>query len=505
MYDVIVIGAGFGGLTCAANLAKYGKKVLLLEKVHHIGGTSYIFKRDGYYFPMGPLSFSSPEVVLKILRAIGVEQLPRFIRNQFRLVAPGLDIMYSQPFHDLKMQLKAAFKGEERGIDAFFDELEILNQTINDLEIWNPEYRVEKISNKRELDSASGKKLELLKKYSLIPAQEVLKKYIRDRSLQNFLGTQGTYTPRMSMFLLAIMWRLVSEMGIWFPSGGIHGILDSIYGIFSTGGGEARLSTPVKEIRIDNERAQGVMTAKGNVFEAKWVVSNVDYKKTFLELIPAQKVPKEFLELVENRPYFGSELCVYLGIDPQKVKLDGLGAQHLFYRKLVKSEAEFDLTDFDNREIEIYLLSQNAPDATPPEKASLILRVGFPYDFFEEWGLGEKKRKKGYLEFKKKLAEKLVKTVEILMPGLTSSIEVMEIATPLTYQDWGQRYRGSIAGWSWAAENNKKFSKKLLIETPIQNLLMVGMYSAAELFLGGVPTAMHTGYLASQIILNDST
>ncbi|MDD1777286.1 MAG: hypothetical protein LUQ65_03885, partial [Candidatus Helarchaeota archaeon] len=177
------------------------------------------------------------------------------------------------------------------------------------------------------------------------------------------------------------------------------------------------------------------------------------------------------------------------------------GVQHLFYRKTVKAEAEIDLTDFDNREIEIYFLSQNAPDATPPEKAALILRVGFPYDFFEDWRLGEKKRKKGYLEFKKSLAANLIKTAESILPGLSSAIEVMEIATPLTYQDWGQRFRGSIAGWSWAAEDSEKFPKKILIETPIQNLLMVGMYSATELFLGGVPTAMYTGYLASQLIL----
>jgi len=60
IHDVVVIGAGIGGLTCAAKLAKNGLEVLVLEKNPHIGGTSFIFKRDEYYFPMGPLSFSFP-------------------------------------------------------------------------------------------------------------------------------------------------------------------------------------------------------------------------------------------------------------------------------------------------------------------------------------------------------------------------------------------------------------------------------------------------------------
>ncbi len=59
-YDVIVIGAGIGGLSCAAFLVNGGRRVLVLEKGPHIGGTSHIFRRGGFGFPMGPLSFSFP-------------------------------------------------------------------------------------------------------------------------------------------------------------------------------------------------------------------------------------------------------------------------------------------------------------------------------------------------------------------------------------------------------------------------------------------------------------
>jgi phytoene dehydrogenase-like protein len=94
-----------------------------------------------------------------------------------------------------------------------------------------------------------------------------------------------------------------------------------------------------------------------------------------------------------------------------------------------------------------------------------------------------------------------VETADHLLPGLSSSIEVMEAATPLTYQDWGHRRLGSIAGWTWSADKTGELPGKLLVETPIPNLLTAGIYAATELFLGGVPTALHTGTLAARLIL----
>lgn len=118
--------------------------------------------------------------------------------------------------------------------------------------------------------------------------------------------------------------------------------------------------------------------------------------------------------------------------------------------------------------------------------------------------MGEKKRRPEYQEYKNRLAEEVVQAAEKILPGLSSSIEAMEAATPLTYQDWGNRFQGSIAGWTWGAKNKHITGNKLLIRTPIPNLLMAGIYAASELFLGGVPTAVHTGCLAAKLIMGSN-
>jgi phytoene dehydrogenase-like protein len=159
------------------------------------------------------------------------------------------------------------------------------------------------------------------------------------------------------------------------------------------------------------------------------------------------------------------------------------------------------LEDFDNREMEICLWSDKVPDLIPSGKAALILRVGFPYDHFSNYWNGEKKRKENYKPYKQRLALSLIKTAEHILPGIRSAIEVMEVATPLTYQDWGQRHFGSLAGWTWSVKNEESIGGKILVETPIPNILMAGIYAASELFLGGVPTAIYTGSLAAESIL----
>ena len=96
MLDTIIIGAGIGGLVSAAKLLKENKKIVIFEKIHHIGGTSFIFTRGDYIFPMGPLSFSFPNIVNDILKNLGIQNDIQHKRSHFQLISPEMDIIYSQ-------------------------------------------------------------------------------------------------------------------------------------------------------------------------------------------------------------------------------------------------------------------------------------------------------------------------------------------------------------------------------------------------------------------------
>ena len=504
-YDVIVIGAGFGGLSCAALCARRGLKVLVLEKKPRAGGTSSVFYRQGFTFPMGALGFSHKYVVMDLLDRLGVAEQPSFTRNHYRLVNPDLDIQYSVPLREFQLELRESFPWE-RGIKSVLNDLESVIKLVKDIHIWHPHYSLEGMAGRH---TGSGRdlkrRIDAVLKASNTSAERFLRRHVTDPLLKCLLGSMGTQPPRYSLLNMAIMWNIMCGEGIWTPSCGVHGLADLIRDTFQEAGGDLILGRPVRDIHIRNGRAVGVATEGGEVFEASWVVSNADAKKTFLTLVNEGGLPDPYIQGIRAVPYTGSEMCVYLGVDPRMVDLSEMTTRHLFYQHKIPEDFYPGLEDFDYREMEICYWSKGGVGLVPPVNVGLVLRMGFPYEHFQHYRTGDKLRSPEYRTYKRDMTVAMIQTAENVLPGLRSAVRVRESATPLTYRDWGQRYRGSIAGWTWGVQDHRIFQGKLLVRTPVPNLLLAGIYAASELFLGGVPTAVHTGRLAAEYILSQGS
>jgi phytoene dehydrogenase-like protein len=492
--DVVVIGAGLGGLACGAKLARSGFRVLILERKPHPGGTSYVFERKGYTFPMGPLGFGFPGRVRHFLNEAGADPGLELRRAHYQFLSPGLDIVYSRPLRELEAALARRFPGEAAGLAGFMAELEACLRSAGREADANPDF----LAGRRRSEAlrAGG-----VPSRPDVPSAERLGFHLHDPRLRAFLGTMGSGEPSLSLGHLAFMWRVMAEEGIWFPEAGVRALADRLAEAFRNAGGDLRLGSPVGRIEAAGGLAKAVVTERGDCFETRWVVSNADAKRTLLDLVEPGALDPAELDRVRRVPYSESELCVYLGLDPGRVDWGRMRARHLFFRKRPGLSRPAAPDDFEGAEIEICRWDEGSAGLVPEGKAALVLRAGFPFDAVEPWRTGVKARREGYRAAKAGLAGKLVETAEAALPGLASAVEVMEAATPLTYLDWGGRVRGSVAGWDWSAASLAAFPRKLLVETSVGNLLLAGVYAASELFLGGVPTALHTGLLAADLVL----
>jgi prolycopene isomerase len=483
-WDIIIVGAGMGGLTAAAYLAKAGLHVLVLDRNPHPGGTAYAYHRKNFTFPMGPLGFSHPELIQKTLNHLEVGENLNLSRVHYRLRAFALDIPISLPFDAMARELIEIFPEESEGVKKFFrDPLDMHPSS---------DFSTHKLSD--------------------ISASEYLHHLVKDWRLRRILGSIGTREPYSSLPLLAAMWDLICSRGIWYPSEGMQSFCDRIVRAVKKNSGEIQLGAEVVKIHIEKEEVRGVTLMDGTKIHSRTIISNADYKNTFTKLVDSDAIPMDWLHAISHARQTNSIFQVCLGVDKDQADLSAFQkASRIIFKRQTENNfgeegldwnaPEIDIKAFASQEMEVSLWGKDWDTLSSDGKASIVIRAEADYTHFAKYRLGWRKRSPNYQEYKTRLARALIREVGHLIPGIEKAIVVMDVATPLTFEDQGGRSEGAVAGWSWDYDDLREDQPKELIRTPIQGLYMAGYQAFSALFKGGVPTAMESGKRAAEAVL----
>jgi prolycopene isomerase len=489
-YDVIVMGAGMGGLTAAALLAKKGLKTLLLEKEDQVGGYVVSFKRHGFTFDAtGAFVGGCHEggEFCQILNEIGAHREIEFIPiRHVRNVYPGFEI-HLRPggFHSYTDALFDLFPQEEKGLKTYLsmvkrigDEIKSYSEITTLQKIFFPFYfrnlvRFHRYSHQKILDNLFG-------------GEEI------KMALHSLPVTEPP--SRLSFLFLAVMINKALVEGVFYPKGGMGKISGAMANAFVRSGGEIHLQTEADQILIKEGRVGGVMTKDREIFQAPLVVSNVNPNRS------VKMLPLEFRRFLAKKwgrlEYSLSCFILYVATD---LDLRGMDLPYFTYLRSLSDLEEEDRI-LQRGEIPqsptmmVSIPTMLDPSLAPPGQHVLSVLINVPYHYQERWGGGDPER---YRRIKEDFSQKILRQLELkLIPGLRDHLLFYEAATPLTLE----RYTGNELGamYGLASTPQQVGNLRPPHETPIPGLYQVGHYTRPS---HGIVGASLSGFIAGRIIL----
>ncbi len=442
-YDVIIIGAGIGGLICGTRLAKNGLKVLIIEKHDKPGGCVTSIKRKGVNFDMGAHLIGSCNrtgIFGRILHDLGVEvdfiQLDPSDRFNFN----GEVFEVPKDLDDYIAKLKAMFPSEEKKLDIF------IKDTLKIFRTFTKEDTLERCKN--------------------VTYDEYLNRYFNDSKLKGILSAQSLYVglPSKRVALLPMVFMLISYWrdGAFYPRQGTQSLPDALMRRFKALSGDILLNNEVSKIIIQDQKVSGVIATNSIYFSAHSVVSNADAASTFLELVGKEHLEDAFIKHLQKLRYSFSSFLFYCALENAKdLELLNLTGWH---------HAGYDIND-SYRDSFCVFIPTLLKDAVDDIVAIEILRP-FPYDYdeYEKWD------NKKWQEIKSSLErESLDKIKEMLGAKVEKNILFYGSAGPRAIMKYTKNTHGAIYGWEMAPD--QILQNRLDNITPIENLYLAGHWT----------------------------
>jgi phytoene dehydrogenase-like protein len=475
-YDVVVIGAGGGGLAAASTLAQAGRSVLLIEKHYKVGGQMVTFDRGDYTFEaslhaldgfMGPFALMSVGLLDPLFPATNAVELIKSEPFMYRSIYPDFTFDTPSDAKEYEAAMKAVWPEEAAAIDAIFNNLGPLG----------------------------------ILAYGNDTVADFLHTYTDNEQIISVLTTLAAFVgggpSQLDSFTFIGMWMGYNLYGYHYLIGGSQSISDALEAKIRNAGGTILLNTLATKIVVEDGHATQVRTNGGGCFNAKYVISNANGPDTYLKLVGPEHLPADFVRMVEETPAGLSVATVYLGVDHDYS--EAFGNSHEI---MVSTGYDYDATYqsiFDcipeNTGFGLTNYTMVDPTSAPPGKNAITIGIQLAYECNNDWDWNVSHDR--YKAYKYTLMNHYINRAEEILPGLTDHIEVMEMSSPQTIKGYTLNPRGTIFGWEAtpAGDPPLPITKR---ESPIDNLFLASAWTS----MGGQSIVLLEGLVVARKINN---
>ncbi len=494
-YDVVVVGAGLGGLAAAARLARGGLKVRLLERHVQPGGYASTFFRDPFEFEISLHELSGigtpqePGPLWHKLDALGVARRLTFlpIDHLFRAVAPrqGLDLRLPANREGALQALVEAFPRQRRGLRRVMDHLFQIQAEIAALGALP----------RRPSVLGTLARFPAVSHAATVPLSALLDRELSDPLARMALGQMWSYfglpPSRLSLALYAGGVTSYLTHGASYIRGKSQALSNALVQVIEEAGGEVTLGSGAARILLTGGRVSGVLSDHGEQLQAPCVVANANPVTVAMDLVGAEHLPQKFLRRLGVAEPSVSSVCVFLGLSKGPREL-GLQDHEVFINNTTDHEQQYAAALRAEPPDSLLLTAYNVADeAFSPPGTSVVVLVALADG--RAWS-GVSPR--DYPALKERYAQVLLQRAAELYPDLPRAVQVAVVSTPLT----NMRYTGNVAGAIYGFANTPAENPAFRLEQrgPLPGLWFAGAWTRPG---GGFEPTLTSGVSAAEQVL----
>lgn len=284
--ELLVLGAGIGGLTAAIYAALSGLQVLVLEKNSRVGGKMSEIERGGFRWDTGPSVITMRPVLEQLFQDAGrkledylnlqpVEPLTRYFFSDGTVLDASSNLSKMLP------QVAALDRQDVEGYLDYLAYVARLHRITGPVFIYDP-----------PPTPASFLRVSPFDYFKIDPfrtMQQAIDSYVRSPHLRQLLGRYATYVgadPYQAPATLNVIAHVELNQGVYYPQGGVYKIAAALERLALELGVHISTNTPIERIIIEQKRAAGAVSTEGQRFFAPRIIANVDYGTVQQQLLP---------------------------------------------------------------------------------------------------------------------------------------------------------------------------------------------------------------------------